>query len=314
MCPHKPSKKVKTVKPAASDVKKEVDELDTLKIMPKRIRGGGSDRASPAQISKKPLKQARKPVRKLVFPPNGIVEEESGEGGSSIAQVVEEKYVEATKQVLDLSKDLEQSNFGKAIEILKTHMEIKIEQRASVAARPEAGTSASGFLAQFSSLEPINLDSSEHTPSPIDDQPLSSIYTKLQKSKTPSPTPAPQPKPVDVPETNKWFKVPYVEPLQTLLLDEQFEGSTEIPQEYLDEQARLDELDSKRVKLDYEIHYLENAHKRRVALDAALAVAALSTSTSTTNPPEPKQSSPSTIKILSEHLNGELPSTQFEPT
>lgn len=55
----------------------------------------------------------------------------------------------------------------------------------------EAASIESGILAQSSLSESINLDSLEHTPSPNDDQPLSSVYTKLQKAKTPSPTPAP---------------------------------------------------------------------------------------------------------------------------
>lgn len=70
--------------------------------------------------------------------------------------------------------------------------------------------------------------------------------------KTPSPNPAPKPKHVNVPEPeNTWFKAPYVVPLQTLLPNEEFEGSTFIPQEYLDAEARIDEVSRKKTELAY---------------------------------------------------------------
>jgi len=40
------------------------------------------------------------------------LEDVSQEGGSSIAQVVEVRYVEAAMQVMDLSRKLEQSTVG----------------------------------------------------------------------------------------------------------------------------------------------------------------------------------------------------------
>jgi len=55
-----------------------------------------------------------------------------------------------------------------------------------------------------------------------------------RKPKPPTPSTKTQPKPADVPKSNEWFNPPYVVPLQTLQLDEQFEGNTEIPQEILD--------------------------------------------------------------------------------
>jgi hypothetical protein len=72
------------------------------------------------------MHKTRRPVRKLKLYAEAL-EDVSQEGGSSIAQVVEERYVEAAKQVLDLSRELEKSTVGQASEVLKTRMVIKSE-------------------------------------------------------------------------------------------------------------------------------------------------------------------------------------------
>jgi hypothetical protein len=51
-------------------------------------------------------------------------EDLASEDGSTIPQEVKEKVVEASKQLLDLSKDLEQSTMGQTSEVLKTHMKV----------------------------------------------------------------------------------------------------------------------------------------------------------------------------------------------
>lgn len=111
--------------------------------------------------------------------------------------------MEAAKQVLDLSKKLENSIVGQASEVLKTHMKVKLEQGYSEASTSEAGGSTAGNFAQTSISEPISLESPAHTSSPIDDQTLSSIFTKLPKAKNPTPTTAPKPKPANVSKSNE---------------------------------------------------------------------------------------------------------------
>jgi hypothetical protein len=56
------------------------------------------------------MHKIRRPVRKLKLYAEAL-EDVSQKGGSSIAQVVEERYVEAAKQVLDLSRELKKSMF-----------------------------------------------------------------------------------------------------------------------------------------------------------------------------------------------------------
>jgi hypothetical protein len=98
--------------------------------------------------------------------------------------------------------------------------------------------------------------------------------------------------------------------LHTLQPGEDYDGDTLIPQEYLDEQARLDRLDDQRVKCDYQNHIKESQLRARRAAELASSV---SSTSSSTNPPQPTQSSSSVIVSLSQHLHGELPSYQLQP-
>jgi len=59
-------------------------------------------------------------------------------------------------------------------------------------------------------------------------------------------TPSTLPKPDDAPINNKWFEPSVVEPFQVLQIDEKFGGNTEISQEFLENEVRLDELNSKK--------------------------------------------------------------------
>lgn len=90
--------------------------------MSKKTRGGGSDRTSPVKkVVQEPLHKSRRPTRKLKLSSEAS-EAVTSEGGRSIAQFVEDKYVKVVKKVFDLSKDLEQPTMGQASEVLKTHM------------------------------------------------------------------------------------------------------------------------------------------------------------------------------------------------
>jgi len=191
-----------------------------------------------------------------------------------MTQLVEEKYVESVKQAVNLSKELEQSTMGEASEVLKTHMQIKQEQGTSEVVSSNVGASGSGNIAQPNFSEHIDLDSPSHTYPHIDDQPLSFIYSNIQKAKTPTLTPKLRPIPYqdDAPKKTKLFDQPNVIPIQTLLPGEEFDGNTIIPQEYLDSQAKLDELDTQRVKLDYETHILESRLRAIRDADAASSV------------------------------------------
>lgn len=132
--------------------------------MSKKTRGGGSNRTSPIKkVVQEPLHKSRRPTRKLKLSSEAS-EAVTSEGGRSIAQFVEDKYVKAVKKMLELSKDLEQPTVSQASEVLKTHMKVKLEQGTS-----EADVSALGNIAHTSLSEPINLDSPPHTSSPIDD-------------------------------------------------------------------------------------------------------------------------------------------------
>ena len=90
----------------------------------------------------------------------------------------------------------------------------------------------------------------------LDEQPLSSIYSNLQKPKTTTPSPKLRPIPYqgDVPKKTKWFEPPSVIRIQTLLHREKFDGDTIISQDYLNSPDGLDKLDSQRVQVDYETH------------------------------------------------------------
>lgn len=103
---------------------KEVAELEPSQILTTRTRGGGSDRTSSVQNRvQEPLHKPKKPARKLKLSTEAS-EDLASEDGSTIAQKVKEKVVEASKQLLDLSKDLEQSTMGQTSEVLKTHMKV----------------------------------------------------------------------------------------------------------------------------------------------------------------------------------------------
>jgi len=82
-----------------------------------------------------------------------------------------------------------------------------------------------------------------------------------------------------------------------------------LPQEYLDAQAKIDELDSHRVQHDYERHYYETAMRMK----QAQAVKFASSTSSSTNSHQPTKSSSSVLVNLSQHLHGKLPIYQPEP-
>ena len=110
-------------------------------------------------------------------------EDLASEEGSTVAQEVKEKVVEAAKQVLDLSKDLEHSTIGQASEVLKTHMKVKMELDSLEVVALVAD--ASSNIASSTLSEPIDLDSPPHSSPHLDDQPFSLVFSNLQKLRNP---------------------------------------------------------------------------------------------------------------------------------
>jgi hypothetical protein len=180
--------------------------------LPTRTRNWAYEKAPSTSVSKKPEKMQLKKssVRKLILQKKHKEEEESEE-------TIRGKQVEARELVVKVTQEIKGKNTEESSKILATNMKIKYEYGTWEAARPEANiiTDTQDSLAHSTLSNPVHLDSLEHTPSPTDNQPLSSVYTKLLKSKTPSLSPKPQTDPVLEVE-----EVLNVRPLQTYLLGE----------------------------------------------------------------------------------------------
>lgn len=132
-------------------------------------------------------------------------------------ETIRGKQAKARKLVVKVPQETKGKNAEESSKILASHMKIKFEYGTYEAARPESNitTHTQGNLAHSTPSNPVHLDSPEHTPSPTDNQPLSLVYTKLLKSKSPSLSPKPQTDPVLEVED-----VLNVRPLQTYLLGE----------------------------------------------------------------------------------------------
>jgi len=98
---------------------------------------------------------------------------------------------------------------------------------------------------------------------------ISQRFPDLQKAKTPTPSTKPSPKLRRIPDRGEapkktiFFEPPSSIPLHTLQPGEDYDGDTLIPQEYRDEQARLDRLDDQKVKCDYQNHIRERKLRAR---------------------------------------------------
>jgi len=131
-------------------------------------------------------------------------------------------------------------------------MEVKREKTCSEAAPSEAGIRGNSSIHTISD-NTIDLvpSSSSHTSANIDDIPLNRVYKTLDKALPPSLSTKTTKKPVNVDESEEptiderignlfqqrldtcqnlpadhWLQPPCVKPLQTMLLDEKFEGES----------------------------------------------------------------------------------------
>jgi hypothetical protein len=134
------------------------------------------------------------------------------------------------------------------------------------------------------------------------------IYKKLKK---PSPRLRPIPDQGEAPKKTTFIDPPTVTPLHTLQPREEYDGDTLIPQEYLDKQAILDQIDDLRVKCDYHNHNIESQVRARRAAEGPSGKSR--TSSTSYNPPQTTKNSSSILVSLSQHLHGELPTYQPKP-
>jgi hypothetical protein len=100
--PKKKAKKTKASKSVASDIEKEVAELESAQVLKKRTRGGSSEDASPPK--KKIKNQPKKPSRKHVL--STYTEEEDIEEDSS-SLIKRTKKAEAVNKFMEISSGLQ---------------------------------------------------------------------------------------------------------------------------------------------------------------------------------------------------------------